>query len=190
MNIFLISDDPKQCAEALCDLRLNKMILETTQLACTVYPSYWPALAKQYEDTLYKPTHPGHPCTTWLRRHKNNYAWLILYLHALHAEYTYRRNRVHKSRELLPILTGPVSFLLEDYLNNKKDPAYFAAVMDVKFSFNCSNIHPLTGSLYEDYKICLSFKWHNDARDPKWTLRHKPDWVYNFEKLKDYSYLN
>lgn len=68
MNIFILSLDPAECARFHCDQHLNKMILESAQLMSTALsyllpPDHWNIVRPQ----LYKPTHPNHPCSLWLR---------------------------------------------------------------------------------------------------------------------------
>ena len=67
MNIFVISQNPDECAQALDDLRLNKMILETAQLLSTAirFHGYTGNLA-------YKATHINHPCSIWARTSRGN----------------------------------------------------------------------------------------------------------------------
>ena len=74
MNIFLVDKNPVVCAQALCDLRLNKMIFETAQLLCTAY-RHWhdPEDVEAYKDTIYKVTHENHPCSIWIRKSIGNY---------------------------------------------------------------------------------------------------------------------
>ncbi len=190
MNIFLVDKNPRICAESLCDLRLNKMILETTQMLCTVYPSYWPALSKANSDKLYKATHMNHPCTAWARRDIHNYCWLIIYLNELHNEYTYRRDRTHKCRGLFPMLMKPVQDKVQPYIEEPVLQYKLTGDLNIRFTFNCSNIHPNTGNVFDDYKVCLSIKWHNDSRVPKWSFKAEPLWRINQPELSKYSYLN
>ena len=62
MNIFVPYPDSMKCAEALDDLRLNKMILETAQLLSTA------ARFHGYVGNVYGSTHINHPCSVWARQ--------------------------------------------------------------------------------------------------------------------------
>lgn len=180
MNIFLTSLDAKLCAQDLCDLRLNKMILETGQMLCTAYRHYaklygWPA---EFEG-IYKNTHENHPCNVWLRQDLVNYVWLYDYFVKLAREKEWRTNKVHLTFTKLQLpLVGYICHY-DVYLNSIP-----------KVTFNCSNILPSTGDVHLDYKKCLIAKWNNDNREPKWTRRNAPSWVtvqFSTSSLARYS---
>lgn len=164
MNIFLVDKDPSICARALCDLRLNKMILETAQMLCVGYNHFYPDLASQYINILYRETHINHPCNVWQRKHLDNYVWLVRLFSELAKEKLYRSGVQHLSyTKLYKILHEPIkhNYLYTDYID---------------FSFNCSNVMPSSGNVFEDYKQCLKLKWTHDKREPKWTKRGPPIW--------------
>lgn len=181
MNIFLTSLDAKLCAQDLCDLRLNKMILETGQMLCTAYRHYaklrgWPS---QFEG-IYKSTHENHPCNVWLRKDLVNYIWLYDYLHYLAMEKYYRTNKWHLTYEKLKL---PLIAYIPHY-------AAYSDTDKPVITFNCSNILPSTGDVHLDYKKCLIAKWNNDNREPKWTRRNAPSWVtvqFSTSSLARYS---
>src|SRR5215831_8662187 len=60
MNIFAISSDPIQCAQALDDKRLNKMIVETCQILCAALH-----LTDRGSQSLYKAAYLRHPIVLW-----------------------------------------------------------------------------------------------------------------------------
>jgi hypothetical protein len=90
MNIFAVSDCPIECAKALDNKRLVKMVLETAQLLCG-------AVVVSGGQAPYKLTHKNHPAAVWTRKSQGNYVWLIEHFKALGAEYTRRFGRTHKS---------------------------------------------------------------------------------------------
>jgi len=170
MNIFLVNKNPYVCAQALCDLRLNKMILETGQMLCTAYRHYFPDLAQQLDiaNNLYKATHENHPCNVWLRQNIHNYIWLIEYFEALDKERFYRCSKFHLTYSKLGVtLTMPIN--------------HIPFSEDLNFNFDCSNIyteHLFPGEgVFGNYKHCLVNKWLNDKRKPTWTKRGKPDFA-------------
>lgn len=171
MNIFLTNTQPDLAAMDLCDLRLNKMILETAQMLCTAYRHLYPDYAEMHESILYKPTHANHPCSIWMRADYKHYLWSLLYFKAL-AEEKYYRNPcvVHLSfKKLWPVLSQPFTGaqLHDALVNNIQN--------EIKFTFDCSNTYPTSGNTINNYKLCLLNKWRNDARTPKWTGRKQPD---------------
>jgi len=159
MNIFLTTPYTS-CAKDLCDLRLNKMILETAQLLSTAYRHLFGDL-----DDLYKVTHVNHPCSIWARKNVNNYAWLYEYWYLLVQERQKRFNKSHLSYDKLKFLLLPPEATIIIYNNEP-----------ITFDFNCSNIHPST-NVYMDYRKCLIQKWLTDKREPKWTNSSKPEWL-------------
>jgi len=93
MNIFFLSEDPKECAQFHNDKHCVKQILETNQLLCGVH---W-MLGKE---APYKLTHKNHPCSIWARTSLSNYLWLCELGLELCYEYTYRYGRRHKTQEV------------------------------------------------------------------------------------------
>ena len=106
MNIFFIHFDPTICAEWHVDKHVVKMILEYTQLLCTVWHEIDP------EHTIFKPpckaTHKNHPCAIWTRTSSTNYEWLCSLGIALCKEYTYRYRKIHKCKQYFQMLQANV----------------------------------------------------------------------------------
>jgi hypothetical protein len=94
MNIFLLSTDPREAAEAHCDKHVVKMILETAQL---LYCSHWVLDPDNLPACAYKKTHPNHPCAIWVRESVENYRWLSDLGIWLCREYTFRYGKQHKT---------------------------------------------------------------------------------------------
>ena len=88
MNIFAVDNDPKIAAQQLCDKHVVKMILESAQMLCAVFPN---------GDAPYKRAFYNHPCTKWARESVENYEWLLNHAYAMCQEYTRRYGKVHKS---------------------------------------------------------------------------------------------
>lgn len=109
MNIFILDYNPKVCAQMHCDKHVVKMILETTQMLCTIHNSYG-------LEAGYKPTHLNHPCTIWARESKSNYLWLCELLTELHNEWQWRFNHQHnhKSYDIFMQLDNNILDLLQD----------------------------------------------------------------------------
>jgi len=146
MNIFVISPDPTECAQALDDQRLNKMVLETAQMLSTVMAPM---------PGLYKPTHAHHPVTLWVSHHTR---WTYRLLVSLLAEYTYRRDREHGCRKIAIALL-PNLFSIPPV----PTPTEWC---------NCTP-YPLL-PVFDAYKLHLNIKWGNSS--PAWTRRGQPTW--------------
>jgi choline dehydrogenase-like flavoprotein len=96
MNIFVLDNDIKKCAQFHCDQHVVKMILESVQLLCT-------ALNKKGYTTPYRSTHINHPCVLWVESSYDNFIWLVRLANRLNDEYRYRYNkeRDHASMAIL-----------------------------------------------------------------------------------------
>ena len=92
MNIFVLSEDPIEAANMMCDRHVLKMILESGQMLCAAHE---PGTAP------WKRTHYNHPCTVWTRASTENYKWLAVHGLELCAEYTKRYGKRHKSEDVL-----------------------------------------------------------------------------------------
>jgi hypothetical protein len=101
MNIFVLDHDIRMCARYHADQHVVKMILEGTQMLCTV-------LNENGVKTPYKSTHSNHPCTLWVARSLSNWIWLRKLTLHLNEEFLYRyqKGMNHRSamvtRQLLP----------------------------------------------------------------------------------------
>jgi hypothetical protein len=139
MNIFILHPDPSLAAQMQCDKHLVKMVLETAQLLCSVYP---PGVAP------YKRTHYNHPCAKWARETQSNFRWLLKHGYALCGEYTRRYQKYHKTghvitwvSEHMPELPNggitPFAQAMPDQYKNPHDPvaAYRAYYRGEKAKF-------------------------------------------------------
>ena len=117
MNIFYLSNDPKQCAQEHCDKHIVKMILEYAQLLSTAHRvidgtmvpgltqtgrkcKRW-KLTDDRDTTMYQATHVNHPSAVWARQSNNNYNWLYNLFVECCKEYTYRYGKVHSTEQKL-----------------------------------------------------------------------------------------
>lgn len=120
MNIFILSCDPVEAAQAQCNKHVVKMIVETAQLLSTAHdPSVAP----------YKHTHVHHPCAKWTRASLDNYVWLTRHGIALCSEYTKRYGKVHKTQATLEWLSCNLPELprigMTPFAIAIKDPAFW-----------------------------------------------------------------
>ena len=117
MNLFILSQDPKEAAKKHCDKHVVKMILEACQMLYTThwifaYPhllsqksaialsreqkklpipeSIETAPTRKDNEQGYRPVHVHHPCTQWIRASRENYIFACELAIALGNEYEYR----------------------------------------------------------------------------------------------------
>lgn len=157
MNIFVVSPDTMECAKALDDLRLNKMIIETAQLLST---AMWIMGYQGQYGNIYKSTHVNHPCAVWARESSENYKWLLLYMSDLVEERQRRTGKHHKSYDIFNTLCGGPKLMPQGPMTP------FA---------NCSTYKNI--GTFDAYKLTLKDKWTNDKRPPKWTNATIPSWA-------------
>jgi hypothetical protein len=104
MNIFILDSDMQKSAMYHTDRHCVKMILEHCQMLCTAI-----SLNPNWQQRLgiieipYKKSHIKHPCTLWVSKNFDNFAWLVAYTHALHDEYQYRYGKEHLSYKTLKL---------------------------------------------------------------------------------------
>ncbi len=159
MNIFVTSPDPLASAQALDDLRLNKMILETTQMLCTV-------ITKLGGKTRYAPAYGLHPCTLWAGETNENFNWLATHGVNLVNEKAMRtpNSPTHLSHSVM------LEAIAQRHLVPRGPQTMFA---------NCTPFKHLL-DVTVAYRLTLNCKWHEDAakkRIPRWTLREPPPWL-------------
>jgi hypothetical protein len=101
VNIFVLDEDIRTCAEYHCDQHAVKMILESVQLLCT-------ALNKKGFTTPYRSTHVKHPCVLWVEESYDNFCWLRNLTLALNDEYRFRydKGEDHRSINVLKEIEG------------------------------------------------------------------------------------
>ena len=151
MNIFAVDTDPKIAAQQLCDKHVVKMILESAQMLCSVFPN---------GDAPYRRAFYNHPCTKWARESAENYEWLLDHAYSMCQEYTRRYGKVHKSLDA-------ISWCGSNYhkLNiPRKGLTKFAQAMPEQYKNSCG----VTAyrSYYNGEKAYFA----------KWSKRETPSW--------------
>ena len=94
MNIFILDNDIKKCAQYHVDKHVLKMVVEVSQLLCGVH---WVLGG----EAPYKLTHKNHPCAIWVRESLSNYVYLCELGLELCNEYTHRYGKRHKSLDVI-----------------------------------------------------------------------------------------
>lgn len=160
MNIFTTYDCPKLSALALCDRRVNKMIVESAQMLCTNVRM----MGISDEPVLYKSAFHNHPCTVWARSTQSNFLWLVD--HALHLANVYS-SVYDKQHKTVPVI--------------HKAASYHQLFVDgpLEEFANCSLVKRTDVSVTESYRRTMNIKWAKDNQRPTWRNRNKPDWYEN-----------
>jgi hypothetical protein len=184
VNIFYVSDNPVECAQALDNLRLNKMLIESIQMLSTAiskHTPYIPLTSTQSRmfvlcrrlgfgspdftmfSKLAKPTHENHPCTVWAGMAYENFMWLVALTKAMHDEWLFRGHKPHACfTERMPGVEAFAIYYAIDIEGTPCPPP------------NCS-MFSMADTKYA-YKKTLAVKWANDKRKPGWGTRGEPEW--------------
>lgn len=160
MNIFFLHMIPSICAMYHADKHVIKLILESTQLLCSVHliieSGYYPP---------YKLTHKNHPCTIWVRTSLQNYMWLIELAKELCKEYTHRYKKIHKCQSII------------EELDNNLPP-----IPNIGFT-NPAQAMP---DMYKDVDTVTAYrtyyffeKYHLHS----WKNRNEPEWISEFTNI-------
>lgn len=164
MNIFAVSRHPRKCARALDDKRLNKMILETAQILCTVINEQ-----ADSQVTPYRSSHVNHPITEWAHDiwHQR---WLYQLGIAYGEEIIYRFGRKHACHLVIEGLTFRFPYLDMFEADPRRIEFHNGARhrgLDLDFT------HLPPQKAYREY---LKARWPGDKRKPVWTRRSPPSW--------------
>lgn len=166
MQIFLTDKSYEKCAIHLDDKRLNKIIIESAQIAST---SLWIndcSLAETLysEGKIYLPSHEHHPLCKWCADHGDNFVCVVSYSYVFCEEYEYRFGKPHATKKKLHYL------MTCGYPEN-------ITVFQPKIQMpNCTTNNKHIDDIYLAYQKELCYKWDNDKVIPKWTRREKPIW--------------
>jgi hypothetical protein len=155
MNIFVLDLDFEKNASYYVDSHVSKMVLETAQILCSVHH----ISGTDSEKIPYKLAHRNHPCVKWASESIRNYNWLTCLGMALSYEFEYRREKFHKSSQVI-----------EWALDN--DPKIVDKGL-TPFALAMPDIYKSDDPI-ESYRDYYAFeKWHLF----KWTKREIPKWI-------------
>ena len=166
MNIFILDTNLKNAAIYHADKHCVKMILEHCQMLCTAVSINPNLQSKLNIDSVpYRKSHINHPCTVWVSKNYDNFAWLVAYTHELHEEYKYRYNREH-----LSYITLKNSNLINDEIilyGNSLAILDLSPVYVMSEECRVDSVVESYRNYYRQYKSELF----------KWTKRDKPYWI-------------
>jgi hypothetical protein len=164
MNIFILDNDIEQCAKYHCDQHVNKMILESAQLLCTV-------LNLKGFTTPYRSTHTKHPCMLWAGDSFDNFQWLVRLSEALNKEYRWRYDK-EKDHASIKVIRQ-----IEEFRFPSIGLTPFAQAMPDQYKDPSS---PVTA-----YR---RFYCAEKASFAKWTKRPAPDWFLPNQQYENQQY--
>lgn len=177
MNLFVTDPCPVQCARALDDKRIGKLLMEANQMLSLAVKLGRPSrgLPKLIcETTQVGPgrvcsglAHKNHPVSIWVRQTRENFEWSAAHARALAAEFEFRFGREHGSA----CRTNFICQFADNLPSGDQQPFQNSArnsSLGIDFSYL------LVPESYQQYLIA---RWAGDAREPKWTKRDRPSWA-------------
>lgn len=175
MNIFVLDSNQKKAAQMHNDKHIVKMILETSQLLCSVHHAINIDDEEYRENIPYRMAHKNHPCSIWARDCKENYMWLQKFGVELFKEYNYRYEKHHKSYDVIKWCGENIPDL-----KSKGDITRFALAMPDECKVNDA-----VKSYRNYYRIHKQY-WERknkktgsvDKIPHTWTKREKPEFMF------------
>lgn len=166
MNIFILDKNIRNSAMYHTDKHCVKMILEHCQMLCTAV-----LINTNLQDRLnvidapYKKSHINHPCTIWVSKNYDNFAWLVAYTYELNEEYKYRYGREHLSYTTLKLCR----IITDNIIAYGGNLAILDLVPPCIMPNECK-----TTSIIESYR---NYYRQYKSRLFHWTKRNKPYWI-------------
>lgn len=174
MQIYYTDQDPRKCAENLPDGLLSKILLEVTQIACTVSN-------ENGVETPYRSTHKNHPFVKWAAESKSNWLWLKLYgaelVEVWRKAYGHSHYHQHKSGVVLGNLAVPPGLPDEEFT---EPPIVFLE----EFPGWGNALNAETIEAYREYLAWKVNRWRaakQCSRLYSWTGRERPDFIEFWE---------
>lgn len=103
MNIFYTNRCPIVSAQSLCNVHVNKMIIESCQMLSTAHHVLDGQSAIR---GIMKPTHVNHPSNVWVRSSYLHYHWLLDHLIELLNIFEQRSCKIHAVSVRVPFLNN------------------------------------------------------------------------------------
>jgi hypothetical protein len=167
MNLFVTDTDPTAAATHLDDIRLNKMIVESSQMLVIAADLNGLPESKRPLTKAGKPYsvkgHRHHPVTMWTASSQARFFWHTLYLCAALQEYHYRTGKTHANTHIAA------------WAQNMHITLLMGQTMHVG-AFQNSSLYKDNEDVVEAYRATMIHKWTNDKIKVKWTKRGPPDW--------------
>ena len=155
MNIFVSDPCPIQCAKNLDDVRVRKMVVETTQLLCTALN-----LRAGKQVAPYRSVYLYNRSTKWAMLSSDNWNWLYRHGIALSEEYILRYGKAHACRAILGMIEG----MGELYMPPIGPTPFVNKAARKDLGIDYTHIE----DIYEAYQLYLNHRWELDKKVPTW----------------------
>lgn len=176
MNLFVTSECPIECAIALDDKRVGKMLMEANQMLSLAVKLARPSRGTPVLICQTNEIGPGkicagfahrnHPVSLWVRASRANFSWTVQHARALADEFEFRFGKKHASAERTDFITQFASNLPDGDLTPFQNSAKNSS-LGIDFS------HLPVPQSYREY---LKERWATGRFMPTWINRKAPEW--------------
>lgn len=181
MNLFYLDNDIKKSCEALADVHLRKMPLESVQMLCTyvylkMFQGKYPYVSfrknpdfkglYKSETGLYLPTHINHPVNIWIRECDSNTIYMLDYTRVLFDEYKSRFSKEHGSFSVFKTCENIILNVLKIKSNG--------SMTDIKL---CMPDEYKRSNFVESYRKYYNSKQQTSKVKLVWSGCNKPEWI-------------
>ena len=167
MNLFILDEDPVLAAQCLDDKRVGKLLMEACQMLSTGAHSASRRPVDVGVGYACRPTHQGHPVTSWVGHTRGNWQWAARHAQGLADEYFFRYGKFHASADRLPYILTLSSCIPEGPLLPFQNSARNAGL-----SLDYSSL-----PVVEAYRSYILQRWKTDKRAVTFTNRGIPKWA-------------
>lgn len=104
MNIFVLSENPRQAAKYLADKHVPKMLVESAQMLANAYTLDMLAkddCPKTQKGTSRKHSYLHHPCSKWAIECFGNWYWLLKHAQEICRQFKLRRGKNHFTEDFI-----------------------------------------------------------------------------------------
>lgn len=184
MNIFFLSNDPKESARMLCDKHVVKMILELCQMLWTAFhltgfkhKNFTWLDTVPPEIDIFKATHINHPMCIWVRSSKANYTWASEHCLEIALEYKRRYNKTHKCEKMAYWFTENELECTETNISKKHNYAFLNLQCTyVSITISDSIYHVKKDGKYDLIESYRAYYKGDKKRFAKWKNGNVPFW--------------
>jgi len=165
MNLFILSMNFRECAEAMFDKHVSKMILEAVQMLCATKQLLDPE--EIHDPPLYKVCHKNHPVTIWMRQSLDNYMWTLDMIEAMHTEWKFRYNHPEEKQHR--------SYIVAQYLRtHAPHPDKFPSRGITTFALAMPDQYKVPEDPVESYR--RYYQSPDKQKIATWKRRNPPEW--------------
>ena len=167
MNIFVLSHDPVEAAQMLCDKHSIKMVVELYQQLGSALRRHGATDEQMPLTSKGTPLRGGyhhHPCTQFCGDSRSNFEWAVEHAIALAEEYTYRYGKTHACEAGIRQMADMADMIPAGAMTA------FAQAMPDEYR-NHSAVDAYRDYYYYDKRKNIQCEWNKSRESPDWWNR-------------------